>query len=96
LAELLRDSGARIAVVSTRAMYDKVHAVRSETPLEHIVMMDVLNVPPDAVMFSMLTQALEGQALERDAEFDALVESAQPEELATLIYTSGRRASPRA
>jgi len=95
IAELLRDSGARIAVVSTRAMYDKVHAVRSETPLEHIVMMDVLNVPPDAVMFSMLTQALEGQALERDAEFDALVESAQPEELATLIYTSGTTGEPK-
>ena len=61
IGELLRDSGARVAFVSTRAMYDKVHAVRGETPLEHIVMMDQLGVPPDAVMFSMLTQSLDVQ-----------------------------------
>jgi long-chain acyl-CoA synthetase len=95
IAELLRDSGSRVAMVSTRAMYEKVHAVRDETPLEHIVMMDLLGVPPDAVMFSMLTQSLDDQVFERDAEFDALVESVKPEELATLIYTSGTTGEPK-
>jgi long-chain acyl-CoA synthetase len=95
IGELLRDSGARVAVVSTRAMYDKVHPIRAETSLEHVVMMDSIAVPPDAVMFSMLTQSLDERGLERDTEFDALVESVQSAELATLIYTSGTTGEPK-
>jgi long-chain acyl-CoA synthetase len=95
IRELLRDSGARIVLVSTRAMYDKVHPIRGETSLEHVVMMDSVSVPPDAVMFSMLTQSLDDRVPDRDAEFDALVESVQPNELATLIYTSGTTGEPK-
>ncbi len=95
IGELLRDSGARIAVVSTRAMYDKVHPIRGETSLEHVVMMDSIAVPPDAVMFSVLTQSLDDRGVERDEEFDALVGSVQPNELATLIYTSGTTGEPK-
>jgi len=69
IGELLHDSGARVAVVSTRAMYDKVAAVAGRTALEHVVMMDSVDVPPDAVMFccslkpgaSPNVAALEGQ-----------------------------------
>jgi len=95
IGELLRDSNARVAIVSTRAMYDKVDAVRSRAGLEHIVMMDVVGAPPDAVLFSMLTQSLDVKGVERDPEFDALVGSAQPEDLATLIYTSGTTGEPK-
>ena len=95
IGELLRDSGARVAVVSTRAQYDKVAAVRAQTALEHVVMMDSANVPADAVMFSALMHDAEGRGAERDAEFDALVGSVQPTELATLIYTSGTTGEPK-
>jgi long-chain acyl-CoA synthetase len=95
IGELLRDSNARIVVVSTRAMYDKIAAIRNETALEHVVMMDVVGVPPDAVMFSMLARSLEARSVERDPEFDALAESVQPEDLATLIYTSGTTGEPK-
>jgi long-chain acyl-CoA synthetase len=95
IGELLRDSAARVAVVSTRAMYDKVEAVRKETALEHIVMMDQTNVPPDAVIFSMLTQSLDQKAIDGDPEFDALAQSVKPEDLATLIYTSGTTGEPK-
>ena len=40
IAELVRDAGCRIAVVSTRQQFDKLQAVRAQTQLEHIVMMD--------------------------------------------------------
>ena len=95
IGELLRDSNARVVVVSTLAMYDKVAAIRGETALEHVVMMDVVGVPPDAVMFSMLARSLEARSVEHDPEFDALAESIQPEDLATLIYTSGTTGEPK-
>src|SRR6202453_411946 len=40
IAALLIDSGARIAVVSTEAQYNKIASIRSRTPLERIVVMD--------------------------------------------------------
>jgi long-chain acyl-CoA synthetase len=95
IGELLRDSGARVAVVSTRAMYDKVEPVRGETALEHVVIMDSSQTPADAVTFATLMHGADERGAERDAEFDALVESARPEELATLIYTSGTTGEPK-
>jgi long-chain acyl-CoA synthetase len=92
---LLRDSGSRIMVVSTRAQYEKVAAVREGTALEHVVMMDSANVPADAVVFASLLRAAEGQGSKRDAEFDALVASVKPSDLATLIYTSGTTGEPK-
>jgi long-chain acyl-CoA synthetase len=95
VGELLRDSGARIAIVSTRAQYDKIAAVRAQTVLEHVVMMDSANVPADAVVFSALMVDAAGRGSERDPEFDALAGSVQPTELATLIYTSGTTGEPK-
>ncbi len=40
IAVLLHDAGCRIAVVSTRQQFDKLNAVRAQTPLERIVIMD--------------------------------------------------------
>ncbi len=40
IASLLIDSGARIAVVSTQAQYDKIASIRSRTQLERVVVMD--------------------------------------------------------
>jgi long-chain acyl-CoA synthetase len=97
---LLRDAGARVVLVSTRAQYDKVAAVRSETLLDHVVMMDSAGTfentgPADAVMLSTLLRESAGRGTERDAEFDALVASVKPEDLATLIYTSGTTGEPK-
>ena len=95
IGELLRDSGARIAVVSTRAQYDKVEPFRGKGGLQHIVIMEPVQVPPDAVLFSMLTQALDVKTVARDPEFDAEVALARPDDVATLIYTSGTTGEPK-
>lgn len=99
IGELLRDSGARIIVVSTRIQYDKVEAVRAETPLEHVILMDSAGLfedtlPADAIKFSTLMERAAGQK-ESDSEFDARVQSVKPEDLATLIYTSGTTGEPK-
>ncbi len=95
IAELLQDSEARIAVVSTRAQYDKVDQVRSTTALEHVVLMDSSQVPPDAVLFETLLKASSESAHTRDDSFDTLARSIKPEDLATLIYTSGTTGEPK-
>jgi long-chain acyl-CoA synthetase len=92
-AALLADSGARIAIVSTLAQYEKVAQHRAQTAIEHIVIMDEEGTP-DAVRFSsLLTDA--DRATARDAAFDREAYGVAPEDLATLIYTSGTTGEPK-
>jgi len=94
IAELLRDAGCRIAVVSTREQFRKLDSVRSCTGLEKIVVMDD-PAPQGAVVFSELLAGADALGAQRDAAFDARVRSIEPRELATLIYTSGTTGEPK-
>jgi long-chain acyl-CoA synthetase len=95
IAQLLKDAGCRIAVVSTRQQFDKLHAVKEQTSLERIVMMDSASAPAGAIPFSEVLAGADTQESERDPTFDALVRSAEPKDLATLIYTSGTTGEPK-
>ncbi len=91
-AQLLADSGSRIAVVSTREQYEKVAQRRQQTSLEHIIVMDDLAAEVDAVPFASLVQQPDpGTA----SEFERRARSIQPEDLATIIYTSGTTGEPK-
>src|SRR5580658_355703 len=63
IAKLLIDSGARIAVVSTEAQYRKIAAIRSQTKLEHIVVMDEIDSGAEgAISLSLLLQSAQAPA----------------------------------
>jgi long-chain acyl-CoA synthetase len=82
---VLKNSGARVACVSTAEQLRKVQSIYAQTQVEKIVVMDdlaELNVIP-------LWSLLRGASTESDLQFDAQARSIQPEDLATLIYTSG-------
>ncbi|MGA3046645.1 MAG: long-chain fatty acid--CoA ligase [Terracidiphilus sp.] len=94
VAALIQDAGCRIALVSTRQQFDKLNAVRGQTQLERIVMMDS-GAPEGAIAFSSLMAGADERGSERDRVFDALVRSTEPKDLATLIYTSGTTGEPK-
>jgi long-chain acyl-CoA synthetase len=94
IAQLLRDSECRIAVVSSHQQYEKLNSIRSQTSLEHIVVMDT-PTPAGAIAFHSLVAGADERGSERDPEFDALVNSIGPDDLATLIYTSGTTGEPK-
>ena len=94
-AALLHDAGCRIAVVSTRQQFDKLNAVRDQTKLERILMMDTAAVPEGAISFSEVLAGADALGSERDPIFDALVRTVEPKDLATLIYTSGTTGEPK-
>ncbi len=95
IAVLIADAGCRIAVVSTRQQFDKLNAVRDQTSLERIVIMDSATAPEGAIAFSELIAGADARGAERDPVFDALVRSVEPGDLATLIYTSGTTGEPK-
>ncbi len=90
---MLKDSGARVAVVSSREMYEKVAAAGELPELEHVVVMDAGEFEGAESFGALMADAPAKQ--QRDAEFDVMVKLMRPEDLATIIYTSGTTGEPK-
>ncbi len=95
VAALIKDAGCRIAVVSTRQLFDKLNAVRAQTGLDRILMMDAAAPADGAIALSTILDGADARGSERDPIFDALVRSVEPKDLCTLIYTSGTTGEPK-
>ncbi len=91
MAELLAHSGARAAVVSTSAQLKKVLEIRSQTALEHVIVMDE-TADASAIPFASL---LEPRGQGSDPAFDAAARAVAPDDLASIIYTSGTTGEPK-
>ena len=90
---MLRNSGARVVFVSSKQQYQKVVAAGEIQSLERVVVWDEGDFP-GADSFSKLLAAAP-QLEEPDAAFDALVKQVKPEDLATIVYTSGTTGDPK-
>jgi long-chain acyl-CoA synthetase len=84
-AFILRDSGARVVVVSTEKQLQKVLATRDQTPLERVVVMDAVETAHAVHMYRLMQEG----PTQPDPEFDARGRAIRPDDLATIIYTSG-------
>jgi long-chain acyl-CoA synthetase len=90
---MLRDSGAKAAVLSSREQYDKLAAAGDLPELEHVVVMDAGEFP-DAESFGALMEGANARQ-QKDAGFDGRLKTVRPEDLATIIYTSGTTGEPK-
>jgi len=90
---MLRDSGAKVAVVSNREQLDRVRSAGELPALEHVVVMDFFDGVGAESFAALMAGAESLQA--QDAAFDAMVRAVQPDDLATIIYTSGTTGEPK-
>jgi long-chain acyl-CoA synthetase len=96
IALLVIDSGARVAVVSTEAQYQKIASIRGRTPLERILVMDQiagLENTPTVITLSSLLQDADASAIDMEPWLRSF--AVKPDDLATLIYTSGTTGEPK-
>ena len=94
IAQLLRDAGCRIAVVSTHAQYEKLSPFQAQAGLENVIVMDD-PAPQGTIALSQLLAGADDLGSQHDQAFDALVRSVDPRDLASLIYTSGTTGEPK-
>ncbi len=102
---MLRDSGAKVAVLSSGEQYEKLMHAGEFDPsqqagwgprlpdLEHVVVMNAGEFS-GAESFAALMEGAKAKE-QRDAAFDAMVKQAKPDDLATIIYTSGTTGEPK-
>jgi long-chain acyl-CoA synthetase len=90
---ILRDSGARAIIVSSKQQYKKLTEAGELPALEHVAVLDPGSFDNATSMPEVFATAA---ALETpDAAFDALLHQTRPEDLATIIYTSGTTGDPK-
>lgn len=84
-AYLLKDSGARLIFVSSEEHLRKALAIAAQTSLEKIIVMDDVDFPGSIRMASLVEAARE----HHDPGMEAQARSIRPDDLATIVYTSG-------
>ena len=88
IAYLLRDSGPRVIFVSSGQHLARVLAIREQTTLERIVVMDHV-ASENAVRMSAMAQSSSGSPAE------SIARVMKSDDLATIIYTSGTTGVPK-
>jgi long-chain acyl-CoA synthetase len=90
---MLRDSGAKVAVVSTAEQYQKILQAGELPELKAVVVMDQGECDGAESFTNLMKNAASSQ--QRDAAFDVMLKTARPEDIATIIYTSGTTGEPK-
>lgn len=96
---IVRDSGAKILFVGTRSQYEIARKVAVKVPaLSQIVVYDEIETDPDdrsTMTFSDFLKLGEAATDACRAEVEARTARAIPEDVATLLYTSGTTGEPK-
>src|SRR5687768_6627095 len=98
---IFQDSGARIAVVSTRAQLQKVQEIRHQLPaIEAVILIDhdTAEPSPSVLSFDDVVQRGHARLVAEGGtarEFRGAARRVEHEQLATIIYTSGTTGEPK-
>jgi long-chain acyl-CoA synthetase len=90
---MIRDSGAKVAIVSSGEQVEKLKSAGDMPDLEHVVVMDSGDFTNTEGFAQLMAYATSLEA--KDAAFDTLAAAVSPDDLATIIYTSGTTGEPK-
>ncbi len=91
---IINNSDAVAVIVSTQLQYNKIQAKKKDMPnLRHIISMDKLNDAPGVLLFHDLADS--SPSADDEKEMEKRMNNIRPDDLATIIYTSGTTADPK-
>jgi long-chain acyl-CoA synthetase len=90
---ILRDAGAKAVFVSSKQQFGKLVAAGEIPSLEHVAVFDDVSLENTTSFTEVMKRAAELES--PDAAFDAMLKQTKPEELATIVYTSGTTGDPK-
>ncbi len=93
IAFLLRDSGSRVVFVSSDQHLHKILSILPQIPIERIVVMDPVEFTGDLAPYAghcvTMNQIMLQGPMDLGRELEAQARSIIPDDLATIVYTSG-------
>jgi len=98
IAYILRDSGARVCIVSVPVQRKKVEKILDDCPeLEEVIVMSELpDDPPDALTpWSTALETGRTYSADHEDELSTAAEAVAPDDASALIYTSGTTGEPK-
>ena len=98
IAYILNDSGSVAVIASDHEQLEKIQQVRAEVPsIREVIVIDSPADLPAGVRTwqSVVDQGKAIESKEGRKAFDERVASARPDELATIVYTSGTTGNPK-
>jgi len=90
---ILRDAGVRAVIVSNKLQYKKLVAAGEISTLEFVGVLDEGEFDGATSLAGAFARAPELEGI--DAAFDAMLKETKPEDLATIVYTSGTTGDPK-
>ncbi len=87
---ILNDSGSVAVICSTQEQLQKIQDIRAHTPHVHNV---IVCDGPGALTFQQVVES--GRSHSDDRRFDELRAQPRPNDLATIVYTSGTTGNPK-
>jgi long-subunit acyl-CoA synthetase (AMP-forming) len=90
---ILRDAGVRAVIVSNKLQFKKLVAAGDIPTLEFVGVLDEGEFEGATSLAGAFERAKELEGI--DAGFDAMLKETKPEELATIVYTSGTTGDPK-
>ena len=96
IAYILRDSGAVAIFVSTAEQAAKIASIRSQLPsLLHVISFDEVGPSADMTLAGLEQRGAAAETPQSVADYRAGSEAVEPDDLATLSYTSGTTGNPK-